>query len=126
MFVDLAPYTKERWSKILLAYTLSKETVTAIIMFYENTEAIVLSPDIDTNFFDIVAGVLQGDTFALFLFIIGYDYVLRKKITITETDYADNQVIHSNIHSQAESLLLMLEHAARGISLNVNPDNIPW
>ena len=34
--------------------------------------------DVDTDFFDIVAGVLQEDTLAQFLFIIWLDYVLRK------------------------------------------------
>ena len=29
-----------------------------------------------TEFFEILAGVLQGDTFALFLFIIALDYAL--------------------------------------------------
>ena len=37
----------------------------------------VRSPDGDTSIFDIVAGVLQGDTLAPFLFIIALDYVLR-------------------------------------------------
>ena len=31
-----------------------------------------------TEFFEILAGVLQGDTFALFLFIIALDYALEK------------------------------------------------
>ena len=42
----------------------------AIIMLNKNTEAIVHSPDGDTNFFNIVAEVLQGDTLAPYLFII--------------------------------------------------------
>ena len=39
-------------------------------------KAKVHSPDGDTGFFDIVAGVLQGDTLAPYLFIICLDYVL--------------------------------------------------
>lgn len=31
-----------------------------------------------TEFFEILAGVLQGDTFAPFLFIIALDYALEK------------------------------------------------
>ena len=38
------------------------------------------SPDGDTEYFDIVAGVLQGDTLAPYLFIICLDYVLRISI----------------------------------------------
>ena len=38
------------------------------------------SPDGDTEYFDIVAGVLQRDTLAPYLFIICLDYVLRTSI----------------------------------------------
>ena len=34
--------------------------------------------DGDTNFFNIVVGVLQGDILVLYLFIIGLDYALDK------------------------------------------------
>ena len=44
---------------------------------YKNTRAFVRSPDGDTEFFDIIAGVLQEDTLAPYLFIIVLDYVLR-------------------------------------------------
>ena len=40
------------------------------MMLYRNTKIKVCFPDGDTNYFDIVAGVLQGDTLAP-------DYVLR-------------------------------------------------
>ena len=63
-----------------LASGLPKETVTAIMMRDKNTKVKVRSPDRDTDYFDIVAGVLQGDTLALYLFIIGLDYVLRMSI----------------------------------------------
>ena len=42
----------------------------------------VLSPDGDTDYFNIVAGVLQGDPLAPFLFIICLDYALRTSIDI--------------------------------------------
>ena len=61
---------------ILLAYGLSKETVTTIIMLYKNMKVKVCSPDGETDFFDIVARVLQGDMLALYLFKICQDYVL--------------------------------------------------
>ena len=56
--------------QILLANSHPKETVAAIMMLYTNTTVKVHSPDGDTDYFDIVAGVLQGDTLALYLFII--------------------------------------------------------
>ena len=42
----------------------------------------VRSPDGDTHFFDIRAGVLQGDTLAPLLFIICLDYVLQISIDL--------------------------------------------
>ena len=42
----------------------------------------VHSPDRDTNYFDIVAGVLQGDTLAPYLFFIRPDYMLRTSIDL--------------------------------------------
>ena len=95
--------------QILLAYSLPKETVVVIMILYRNTKVNVRSPDGDTDYFDIVAGVLQGDTLVPYLFIICLDYVLRALIdkikengfeltkkrsrrypvkTITDADYA--------------------------------------
>ena len=50
------------------------------MMLYRNTKIKVCSPDGDTDYFDIVAGVLQGDTLAPYLFIICLDYMLRTSI----------------------------------------------
>ena len=50
------------------------------MIFYRNTKVKVRSPDGDTDYFDIVAGVLQGDTLAPYLFIIWLVYVLRTSI----------------------------------------------
>ncbi len=46
--------------QILLAYGLPKETVAAITILYRNTKVKVRSPDGDTEYFDIVAEVPQG------------------------------------------------------------------
>ena len=101
----------------------------------------VRSPDGDTEYFDIVAGVLQGDTLAPYLFIICLDYVLRTSIdkiwengfeltkkkrkrypakTIRDADYADELALLANTPNQAETLLHSLERAAAGIGLHVN------
>ena len=66
--------------QILLTYGLPKETVAAIMILYRNTKVKVRSPDGDTEYFDIVAGVLQGDTLAPYFFTICLDYVLRTSI----------------------------------------------
>ena len=46
---------------ILLAYGIPKETVAAITIHYRNTKVKVRSPDGDTEYFDIVAGVLKEE-----------------------------------------------------------------
>ena len=92
----------------------------------------------DTEYFNIVAGVLQGDTLAPYLFIICLDYVLRTSIDkIRENGFkltkkrsrryptktitnADDIVILANTPNQAETLLHSLEQAAAGIGLHVN------
>ena len=130
-----------KMEQTLLAYGIPKETVAAITILYRNTKVKVRSPDGDTEYFDIVAGVLQGDTLAPYLFIICLDYVLRTSIdkirengfeltkkrsrrypakTITDADYADDIAILANTPDQAETLLHSLEQAAAGIGLYVN------
>ena len=69
-----------KMEQILLAYGILKEPVAAITILYRNTKVKVRSPDGDTEYFDIVAGVLQGDTLAPYLFIICLEYVLRTSI----------------------------------------------
>ena len=63
--------------RILLAYRLLKETVTTIMILCKNTKVKVHSPDRDTDFFDIIIGVLQRDTLALYQFIICLDSMPR-------------------------------------------------
>ena len=111
------------------------------MMLYKDTD-IVRSPDGDTSLFDIVAGVLQGDTLAPFLFIITVDYVLRisaDKIKdlgftlaksksrrypakkITDIDYADDLAITSHNIQNATKLLHCIEQAVQEIGLYINP-----
>ena len=66
--------------QILLVYSLHKETVAAIMLLYRNTIVNVHSPDGDTYYFIIVAGVLQGDTLAPNMSIVCQDYVLKTSI----------------------------------------------
>ena len=47
-----------KMEQILLAYGIPKGTVAAIMILYRNTIVKVRSPDGDTDYFDIVAGVL--------------------------------------------------------------------
>ena len=56
--------------KILKAYGIPPILLRAIESMYTNTRAKVISPDGETQEFHILAGVLQGDTLAPYLFII--------------------------------------------------------
>ena len=74
--------------QIIPAYGLPKETVTAIRMLYKKMKIKFDSPDGDTNFFEIIAGILQGNTLAPYLFLICPDYALRTSIDlIKENDF---------------------------------------
>ena len=66
--------------KILSAYAVPDELVRAIGRLYEDTRARVLSPDGETDYFEILAGVLQGDTLAPYLFVIMIDYIMRRQL----------------------------------------------
>ena len=50
------------------------------MILYRNTKVNVRSPGGATDYFDIVAGVLQGDTLAPYHFIICLHYVLKTLI----------------------------------------------
>ena len=110
-------------------------------MLYKNTKVKVRSPDRDTDYFNIVASVLQGDTQAPYLFIICLDYILRTSIdkikengfkltkersrrcpakTITDANYADDIVLLTNAPTHPKTLLHSLEQATAGIGLHVN------
>ena len=119
-----------KMEQILLAYGIPKETDTAIMILYRNTKVKVRSPDGDTDYFNIVAGVLQGDTLVPYFFIICLDYVLRTLLdkikenrfeltkkrsrrypakTITDADYANDIAILANAPAQTKTLLHSLE-----------------
>ena len=119
-------FHRGKMEQILLAYDIPKETIVAITILYRNTKMKVRSPDGDPDYFNIVAGVLQGDTLAPYLFIICLDYVLRTSIdkikendfeltkkrsrrypvkTITDADYADDIATLANEPAQAETLM---------------------
>ena len=112
--------------QILKAYGVPPRLLKAIGSMYKDTFAKVLTPDGETAWFKLLAGVLQGDTLAPFLFIIVLDYALRKAIsgrevelglTIkprrsrrhpaeveTDLDFADDIALLSNEISQAQEL----------------------
>lgn len=151
LFVDFSKafdsIHRGKMEQILLAYGIPNETVKAVMMLYNNSTAMVRSPDGDTDFFEITAGVLQGDTLAPYLFIICLDYVLRTSVDklqehgltlnrqkskrhpakiITDADYADDLALFADTTAKAELLLHSLEKAASGIGLYVNADKTEY
>ena len=128
--------------RILRAYGIPPNLLKAIEKMYTNTMAKVVSPDGETDMFEITAGVLQGDTLAPFLFIIVLDYALRKavagreeelgftitprksrrhpKVALTDLDFADDISLLSDEIEQAQELLLRVETECNKVGLNIN------
>ena len=128
--------------KILEAYGIPTNIVKAIKDMYTNTRAKVVSPDGETELFEIKAGVLQRDTVAPYLFIIALDYALQIAVegreeelgfqlnvrrsrrvgpeAITDLDVADDMVLLSGEIDQAQELLNRVESAAASVGLIAN------
>ena len=62
---------------MLLACRIPSQIVKRIKGLYLHTVSQVVTEDGNTNLFPIIAGVQQGDTMALYLFIIVLDYIMR-------------------------------------------------
>ena len=128
--------------KILEAYGIPVKLVELIRLMYEKTMAKVLSPDGETELFEILAGVLQGDTLAPYLFAIVIDYCMRQAIgddaerlgltlerrksrrvgpkIITDVDFADDIALISEDMDKANEFLLRVESAAASVGLHIN------
>ena len=132
---------REVMFNILPLYGIPQPIIAAIKALYTHTQASVITPDGETDFFDIEAGVLQGDTLAPFLFIIVLDYVLRLSLDtindkglqihprhsrrqpathITDLDFADDIALVSDLVTNAEALLHSVEDAANLVGLHCN------
>ena len=128
--------------QILKAYDVPQNLLNAIQKMYENTKAKVITPDGETQFFEIVAGVLQGDTLAPYLFAIVLDYAMRQAIEgkeeelgfqlqrrkskrtppviLTDMDFADDIALVSQEIDAAQELLNRVEIEASKIGLHLN------
>ena len=128
--------------QILRAYGIPPNLLRAIEKMYSNTKAKIVTPDGETDMFEITAGVLQGDTLAPFLFIIVLDYALRQAIggkegelgftirprrsrrhpkqVITDLDFADDISLLSDEIAQAQELLSRVERECKKVGLGIN------
>ncbi|KAJ8337946.1 hypothetical protein SKAU_G00369120 [Synaphobranchus kaupii] len=117
---------------------VKRNNLTAVLC----TRAKVVTPDGTSEEFDILAGVLQGDTLAPFLFIIVLDYVLRQAIegrekdlgftitprrsgqfpaiVLTDLDYADDISLISDRVEKAQELLTRVERECAKVGLGLN------
>ena len=69
---------RRKMLEILRGYGIPEQLVRAIGLLYKDTRAKVLSPGGETKYFELVAGVLQGDILAPCIFIIVLDYTMRQ------------------------------------------------
>ena len=109
---------------------------------YEDTRAKVITPDGETDFFQIKAGVLQGGTLAPYLFAIVLDHVLRNTfagkekdlgfqlqrqrssrvpaVIVTDLGFADDLALLTEEMEQAQEVLYRLETEAEKVGLYCN------
>lgn len=90
----------------ILAYDIPPAIVEATRVMYINTNAVVVTPEGDTDPFPINTRVLQGDPSAPFIFTICSDYVFSN--AISPIDGLTLQYRRRRIHP--EEVLLELHH----------------
>ena len=128
--------------KILRAYGIPDKLVDLIERTYTDTLAKVMTPEGLTEAFRILAGVLQGDTLAPYLFIIVVDYIMRTAMgnleepvgftirprqsrrhpaeKLADVEFADDVALITDTIKEAQTFLLSLEDAARSVGLHMN------
>ena len=114
----------------------------SINVLYQDTKARVVTPDGETDFFNIKKGVLRGDTLAPNIFAIVIDYIMRQTymgreeelgftlerrrsrrtppVTVTDLDFADDLAIITEEIDQAQEILNRLESEAGNVGLSCN------
>ena len=125
-------------------YGVPEQLISAIGLLYTGTKAKVLSPGGETEYFLILAGVLQGDTLTPYIFTIMIDYAMRQAIgndapelgfnldrkrsrrhnpnVITDLDFADDIALVAEELEQAQDFLHCVQENAAKIGLHLNSD----
>ena len=145
VFVDFSKafdsVDRSKMFEILRLYGIPEGIIAAIKVMYTDNSSTVMTTDGETQAFPTLAGILQGDTLAPFLFIMVVDYIMRVSVdTITEkgyllhprrgsrqpaeyltdTDFADDIALISQSLEHAQDLLQSLEQASNGVGLYLN------
>ena len=125
---------REKMFKILKAYDVPPNLLKTIIAMYTNTRAKVVSPDGDTDLFEITMGSLfirhraglcheerdRGKR-RLYGFTMEPQRSRRVKAkTITDLDFADDIALISDLVSEAQELLLAVEKECNNVGLQIN------
>ena len=125
-------------------YGVPEQLISAIGLLYTGTKAKILSPGGETEYFLILAGVLQGDTLAPYIFTIMIDYAMRQATdndalelgfkldrkrsrrhnpnVITDLDFADDIALVAEELEQAQDFLHCVQENAAKIGLHLNSD----
>ena len=74
--------SRARNELILSIYSIPQKIIKAIISMYSHTSATIITPDGQSDPFDITASVRQGDTLSHFLFVVVVDY--NTKLTVSD------------------------------------------
>ena len=128
--------------QILESYGNPEIIIQIIALTYKNTHAKIITPDEETEHFEITKVVLQGDTLAPYLFVITLDYAIRQAlegreeelgfeiskrrssrhpaIHLSDLSYADDIAFISKEVEQAQIMLNSIEKEAIKIGLHIN------
>ena len=84
LFVDFSKafdsVNQGKMIEIKKSYGILEETITATMMLYKNTKSMARSPAGDTDFFEVLSGLLRGYTLTPFFFVLLIDYVLQTSV----------------------------------------------
>ena len=125
IFVDFSKafdsIDRNKMFDILALYGIPQPIIEAIRVLYTNTSSTILTPDGETEPIDILAGILQGDTLAPFLFILVLDYVLRKSLDL---NYSNGLQLHPRKSSRVPAVHLTDADFADDLALIVISNSI--
>ena len=125
--------------KILRDYGIPESVTNAIKVLHTNTKSAVVVVEETTNFFDVLAGVLQGDVLAPFIFIVVVDWVMKNsdmnhlgfttkprrsrrhlEEKLGDLEFADDLSLLANNQKEAQEQLDTLSHTAKEVGLKIN------